>query len=321
MKIVKGDGFKRRPKKERKKFSATKESVKEKSTAVYSKALDKALEKVNKLEQSKRIGILPATTKRFFKISGADLAGLLTLSLFTTLIPIIVLGIGRLTLAKPHLTVGDRLAARLGIEGNLVTLMHDAFPSGNDLRPLYTFFGVAGYLVYGIPLAIQVGRIFAKAYDSRRFPYYREVIRGCAWFALFLTATTVGQVTSRHYLSISGLSSYVLYMVILFVFWTLTPAVLVRDGSAGIRYLMVVGVFGMIVQAIILPTVFAIILPLFLSSWENFGSLGVAIVITTWCGITSLSWVIIACFGGVLSDRRANNIPMSQALSMDSSDE
>lgn len=317
MKIVKGDGFKRRPKDSKKKISAKAAAVKEKSTSVYEKAKDLATEKIDKLEQNKRIGILPATTKRFFKISGADLAGLLTLSLFTTLIPIIVLGIGRLTLARPHLTVGDRLAQRIGIQGNLVNLMHDAFPSGKDLKPLYTFFGVAGYLIYGIPLAIQVGRIFAKAYDSRRFPYIIEIVRGTLWFIAFLTATTVGQVTSRHYLSASGLGSYSLYIAILFVLWTLTPAILVRDGTAGIKYLMVVGAFGAFVQSVILPIVFAIIIPLFLKSWSNFGSLGVAIVITTWCGITSFAWVTIACFGGTLSDRRAKNIPMSEALTLD----
>ena len=44
------------------------------------------------MEASRSLGVPLSTTRRFFEIEGLDLGGLLALELFTTVIPLILIG-------------------------------------------------------------------------------------------------------------------------------------------------------------------------------------------------------------------------------------
>ena len=50
--------------------------------------------RLEQLEDSRSLGVPVATTRRFFEIEGLDLGGLLALELFTTVIPLILIGFG-----------------------------------------------------------------------------------------------------------------------------------------------------------------------------------------------------------------------------------
>ena len=70
---------------------------------------------------------------------------------------------------------------------------------------------------------------------------------------------------------------------------------------------MTIGLAGAIVDSMILPIIMKTTIPLLLNSWEGFNSIGVAMTVATWCTITSITWVLVACFGGELVSRFTHN--------------
>ena len=265
------------------------------------KLTDSAEAAFDKLESTRSVGIFVTTGKKFFKINGIDLAGLLTLEFFTTLIPIMILGASGLSGFNQKFNIGDAIVNRLGLTGNAAKTIHDAFPAASDLKSFYSFFGLLSFLIWGIPLAIQVGRIFASAYNSRRFTLGSEIFRGIVWFTLFLVTLSVSNIfPSDESLALRALD-FIARFAAVYLFWVFTPALLVRDGIAGIKFLMLVGFAGAIVDALILPILFKYTIPILLNSWEGFGSIGIAMTIATWCAVKSTGWVLIACFGGEMA--------------------
>ncbi len=94
-------------------------------------------------------------------------------------------------------------------------------------------------------------------------------------------------------------------LVPIWVFWSATPALLVREGWRGGRFLLKAGVAGAAVQGVLLPVGLRLVFPPMLSGWIGFGPIGVAMAIITWCGVIGISWVVIACVGAVLWERSA----------------
>ena len=228
---------------------------------------------IERLENTKRFGIFVSTAKRFFRVNGIDL---------------------------------------FGVTGNEAKIMHNAFPSATDLKSYYTFFGLLSFLIWGIPLAIQVGRIFAITYDSRRFTLGKEITRGVIWFVLFLGVLTVSRVIPTDGPLLQQGLSYLIRFGSVFVFWVFTPALLVRDGAVGIKFLLVVGAVSAFIDGIILPIIYKFTIPFLLQGWDRFGSIGVSMTIATWCVITTTAWVIIACFGGELAHKESMRETITQ---------
>ena len=75
---------------------------------------------VEQLEASRRLGVPVATTRRFFEIEGLDLGGLLALELFTTVIPLILIGFGWFSGFSNSLSFGDLLIRQLEPASGLI---------------------------------------------------------------------------------------------------------------------------------------------------------------------------------------------------------
>jgi hypothetical protein len=98
---------------------------------------------------------------------------------------------------------------------------------------------------------------------------------------------------------------YLLALVPDWLFWTVTPMILVREGSRGKRFLAEAGLAGMVIDGVIVSTATNFVFPLLLSGWTSFGPIGVAMAAMSWCLVVGYSWVAIACFGAVLWERAA----------------
>jgi len=94
-------------------------------------------------------------------------------------------------------------------------------------------------------------------------------------------------------------------LVPIWLFWSATPALLVREGWRGGRFLLKAGLAGVAIQGVVLPVGLRLVFPPMLSSWTGFGPIGVSMAIITWCGVIGISWVVIACLGAVLWERSA----------------
>ena len=73
--------------------------------------------RMEELEDSRRLGTPVAATRRFFEIEGFDLSGLLALELFTTVIPLMLLGFGWASHFSSQLSFGDTLIKQLELTG------------------------------------------------------------------------------------------------------------------------------------------------------------------------------------------------------------
>jgi hypothetical protein len=93
---------------------------------------------------------------------------------------------------------------------------------------------------------------------------------------------------------------FVVALAPVWVFWSLTPVLLVRDGGRGPKYLALAGLAGVVIDGTIVPLAARVIFPPLLKGWDGFGPIGVAMTLMTWCGVIGIGWVVTACVGAVL---------------------
>jgi hypothetical protein len=89
------------------------------------------------------------------------------------------------------------------------------------------------------------------------------------------------------------------------LFLSLTPALLVRNGGRGLIHLAMAGLAGVVIDGVIIPLSSRVFFPLVLDGWSELGPIGIAMALLTWCGVIGTGWVFTACVGAVLWERNA----------------
>lgn len=262
--------------------------------------------RAERLADSNRLGLPMALTRRFFAIGGLDLGGLLAIELFTTVIPLMLIGYSWATHWNANLSFGTRVVDQLNLTGEEARMVSSTFGTSASMKSAWTVFGLASFLVWGIPMASQVAKVFALAWRRERFPFLHEVWRGGVWFVLFLVVqgsssgmTVFGPDTVLDYVR-NGAS-----LLPGFFLWSLSPVILIRNGGVGWRYLAWAGVAGVVIDGVLVRFFTRLFFPILLSGWTGFGPIGVAMTLMTYCGVIAVMWVITACFGAVLWERSA----------------
>ncbi len=268
---------------------------------------DRASDRYARLEERRRASFLAAVVRRFQDVEGGDQATLLSVTLFTTMLPLIILGFAYVNGFAGGLSPGILFDREVGLHGSAARAVRDAFGSSDALRSSWSVIGLAGFLLAGIPLTVTVAQIFAKAWLRAPFDLRQRLWRGIVWFLLYLVTLAV-----RDRIAYGGehpvgvrLALWVASLVPVWVFWTLTPALLVRDGARGARFLVRAGLAGVVVNGIVATVLLRLVFPPMLASWTAFGPMGVAMAIVTWCGVIAVGWVATACVGAVLWERSA----------------
>ncbi len=276
--------------------------------------------RLEQLEDSRRLGVPVATTRRFFEIEGLDLGALLALELFTTVIPLILIGFGWASNFSSQLSFGDLLIKQLQLKGAAAQQMHDLFGTGASLKSTWTVFGLASFLVWGIPMSAQVAKTFGRAFRRERYPFWGEVWRGIVWFALFLiTQALTLQISVGHPDTFTEIVLNAVGLLPSFLLWSVTPVILVRDefhsfNRGSWKYLMWCGLAGVILDAVGVRMLIRFLIPALLGGWVPFGPIGVAMALMTFCTGAAALWVITACLSAVFWERRA---PTSVVLGPD----
>ena len=262
-----------------------------------------AAARYERLEESKAVGPLVNATKRFFEIEGLDLAGLLALELFTTIIPLVLLGYSWASGFNSHLNFGDFMIKWMELKGQSAAIVHDLFGDSARLKDTWTFLGIAGFLFWGVPMSAQVAKTFARAFRRERWSFMVEVGRGTLWFGVLLasqigTVVIGNQVAGKPPLNVLGwLPSFVL--------WSVSPLVLVRNGTNGWKHMIWCGLAGVVLDLIGVRITLRWVFPKLLEGWVGFGPIGVAMAMMTTCTVIAALWVITACLGAVLWERNA----------------
>ena len=94
-------------------------------------------------------------------------------------------------------------------------------------------------------------------------------------------------------------------LVPVWIFWSLTPMLLVRDGGRGAKFHLLAGFAGVVIDGIVLTAVVRVGFPILLRGWTGFGPMGVAMTLMTWCGVIATGWVVIGCTSAIIWERNA----------------
>jgi hypothetical protein len=260
-----------------------------------------------KLEQSRKTALLVAVVKRFVEIDGLTLSGLVSIQLFTIIIPLIIIGFAYFSGFASNASVGDLFIRDLGLHHPFDDRVREAFGTSSGVEYVWTFLGLGAFLVWGIPMSIKVATIFAQAWRRQQFGMSEKLGRGAAWFVLYL-----GTMIAHERIAFAGqhepgtrAALLVLSLVPVWIFWSLTPLLLVRDGGQGLRYHLLAGLAGVVIDGIVLTAVVRVGFPILLRGWTGFGPMGVAMTLMTWCGVIATGWVLIACASAIIWERNA----------------
>lgn len=248
-----------------------------------------------------------AIVERFREIDGPTLGILVSVLLFTTVIPLMILGFCYFDGFAENVSPGTIWIRELGLRHPTSDRVRIAFGDSAGLKTNWTFIGVVGFLVWGIPMATTVAGIFAKAWRRAPLNLFARVARGSTWFVLYLA-----MIASRERIAFggdhTGLTRALLFTVALipvWIFWSLTPVLLVRNGWRGLAYVTLAGLAGVLIDGVAIPLSGRVVFPSLLDGWAGFGPIGVAMALLTWCGVIGVGWVLTACVGAVLWERNA----------------
>lgn len=272
-------------------------------------------ERRRRLTESRALSPLKAVLQRFTEIDGANQGVLVSVQLFTVIIPLMILGFSYFRGFAQNVSPGTVWIRELGLTGATSDTVRGAFGDTAALRSVWTVVGVAAFLVWGIPMAVLVASMFARAWQREQFGFGQRLLRGTLWFALYLGMLILREriAFGADYAGGTQLLMFAVALVPVWIFWSLTPLILVRDGGHGLKFLALAGLAGVVIDGIIIPAIGRLIFPGVIDAWSNFGPIGVAMAIMTWCGVLGTGWVITACVGAVLWERTAPTDTVLQA--------
>jgi hypothetical protein len=264
-------------------------------------------ERRRQLTESRALSPVKAVMARFAEIDGANQGVLVSVQLFTVVIPLMILGFSYFRGFAANASPGTLWIRELGLTGTTSDTVRGAFGDTAALRSVWTVVGVAAFLVWGIPMAMMVSAMFAKAWRREQFGPGQRLVRGALWFLLYLTMLVLREriAFGAEYTGATQWLMFAIAMVPVWVLWSLTPLVLVRDGGHGLKYLALAGLAGVVIDGIIVSVIGRVVFPNVIDAWRSFGPIGVAMAIMTWCGMLGAGWVITACVGAVLWERTA----------------
>src|ERR1700693_6403085 len=138
-------------------------------------------ERYRRLADARQRPSVAAIVARFNEIDGGTVGGLVSVQLFTTVNPLIIMGFSYLTGFADNASPGSVFSRELGLVSPLTEHVRATFGHSSGLRSRWAFIGVAGFLVWGIPMSITIAGIFAKAWRREQFGRGQRLLRGAAW--------------------------------------------------------------------------------------------------------------------------------------------
>lgn len=128
-------------------------------------------ERYLRLARARRLRPIAAIVARFAEIEGGALGTMVSVQLFTTVIPLMIKGFSYMTGFADNASPGTVFIRELGLVHPTSDRVRSAFGESAGLRSSWTFLGVAGFLVWDIPMAITIAGIFAKAWHREPFGF------------------------------------------------------------------------------------------------------------------------------------------------------
>jgi uncharacterized BrkB/YihY/UPF0761 family membrane protein len=182
-------------------------------------------QRYRRLEESRKIRPFAALVGRFNEIDGGTQGALVSTQLFTTVIPLIIIGYSYFSGFAENASPGTVFIRQFALEHPLSDRVREAFGHSDGLRADWTLIGVAGFLVWGVPMAATVAKIFAKAWRRAQFGFVQRLLRGTAWFLLYLASIMLREriTFGTHQSHEMRIVLFAVGVVPVWLFWSLTP--------------------------------------------------------------------------------------------------
>ena len=264
-------------------------------------------ERYRRLLAARRLRPAVAIAHRYREIDGTTQGILISVLLFTTVIPLIILGFCYLDGFAENMSPGRIWIRELGLGHPRSDRVRDAFGDAAALESNWSVLGVGGFIVWGVPMAMTVAGIFARAWRRAPLPPIPRVIRAGVWFLLYLAMMVCREriVFGGHHTASVRVLLFFVALIPVWIFWSLTPVLLIRDGARGASYLAMAGCAGVLIDGVVIPLAGRLIFPALLDGWNGFGPIGVAMALLTWCGVIGTGWILTACVSAILWERDA----------------
>ena len=257
--------------------------------------------------RARRLAPLVAVVERFVEIDGATQAGLLSIQLFTTVIPIMIIGFAYFSGFAENASLGDLFIRSLGLHHPLDDRVREAFGASSGIRSVWTFFGVAAFLVWGIPMSIRVAGMFGRAWRRQPFGLTGEAGSGSHLVhpvpghhgrtRADRRCLPAGSRGPRRALDRAARPSVDLLVADPGATRARRWSRVARPDARWLRR----GRHRRDPPRHRHPRGFSDTA----RGWTGFGPIGVAMTLMTWCGFLAIGWVAIACAGAILWERNA----------------
>ena len=116
-------------------------------------------ERYRRLAEARQVRPFAAVVARFNEIDGGTLGALVSIQLFTTVLPLIIIGFSYMSGFAENVSPGTVFIRNLGLGYPLNDRVRATFGASSGLRSSWTFIGVAGFLVWGIPMSITIAGV------------------------------------------------------------------------------------------------------------------------------------------------------------------
>jgi hypothetical protein len=265
--------------------------------------------RVAELERNRHVGVLVAWRRRYDEIRGYELAAAIGVALFTTVLPLILIGFAWAESFKSNRSSADLVIRQFNLHSETARVVRDTFSSASSERSDATVLGLFSILVGGVPLAGFLARAFAMAWRVPEHSFLRGAARGGAWFVLYMITLGVTE-SARYSLAREGivwtLAAAVVTLGVTFGLWLVTPRLLLARDLGGWRALVPTAVAGTVLTVVVV-LLGHVVVPYWLSQWtQSFGGIGVAFAFITFIVLVAVSWVMVATFGAVYWERTAD---------------
>jgi membrane protein len=237
--------------------------------------------------------------ERLLEIEFVDRSVALAAKAFVSFFPLVIV-VAAFVPLRTRTSIVSALAARLGLEGDALSLVQASFASSDDIRQATGVLGLVFTIVFAISFTTALGRVYLRAW---RRPPHRGVDtywRGVTWLSVMLASLAlIGALRG----AVGEGAGAVVWVVALGVnagLWWFTAWWFLR-GNVRMRVLVPTGVITAVAMAGFTLTASVWMPEVVRSNEAQFGFFGVALALVTWFSGAAICILVGACAGPVLA--------------------
>lgn len=259
-----------------------------------------------KLEQRPKVAFWLQANRRFKQIEGKHLALVISLNLFVSVIPLLIVVYAFAEAFSPHRSFGALVVRDLHLTGNSAVIVRDTFTTASSGKSAALSISLISLLITGLDVSATAQVAYARAFSLAPLRGTQKYMRGATWLIVLLAFTIAALVlralAASRPLWVTGAAAAVL-LLLQFGYFLITPRLLLNLPFK--RRDLVPGAAVCTFAAAIVHTVVVFFLRNWVAQYGHaYGGFGVSLALIAAIGIIASFWVWIAAVMGVYWERK-----------------